>query len=136
MIVVAIIGVLAAIAIPNFIGMQQRAKRAELVGNVDGIKTAEVAYDGAHDGFVACGANPSTVPGKQPVEWGSDVAGFDTLGWRPDGLVRGQYSVNLTEDGEDFEVIGQTDIDGDGHYADVRASAMSNAILNTSNDVF
>ena len=37
MIVVAIIGILAAIAIPNFITMQLKAKRGELPGNVDGI---------------------------------------------------------------------------------------------------
>ena len=45
MIVVAIIGILAAIAIPNFITMQLKAKRSELPGNVDGIKTAELSYD-------------------------------------------------------------------------------------------
>ena len=44
MIVVAIIGILAAIAIPNFVEMQYRAKRAEIPSNVDGIKTAEMGY--------------------------------------------------------------------------------------------
>ena len=47
MIVVAIIGILAAIAIPNFVAMQYRAKRAEVPSNVDGIKTAQLAYDAA-----------------------------------------------------------------------------------------
>ena len=49
MIVVAIIGILAAIAIPNFVDMQYRAKRAEVPSNVDGIKTAQIAYDAAFD---------------------------------------------------------------------------------------
>ena len=44
LIVVAIIGILAAIAIPNFLAMQLRAKRAELPSNLDGIRTAEKAY--------------------------------------------------------------------------------------------
>ena len=53
MIVVAIIGILAAIAIPNFVEMQYRAKRAELPANVDGIKTAEMGYDAAFDTYRA-----------------------------------------------------------------------------------
>ena len=52
MIVVAIIGILAAIAIPNFMTMQLKAKRAEIPSNVDGIKTAELSYDAAFDGFI------------------------------------------------------------------------------------
>ena len=43
MIVVAIIGILAAIAIPNFVAMQSKSKRPEVPGNVDAIKTAELA---------------------------------------------------------------------------------------------
>ena len=41
MIVVAIIGILAAIAIPSFLAMQLRAKRSELPTNLDAIRTAE-----------------------------------------------------------------------------------------------
>jgi len=47
MIVVAIIGILAAIAIPNFVEMQLKAKRAELPGTVDGIKASQLGYDAA-----------------------------------------------------------------------------------------
>lgn len=136
MIVVAIIGVLAAIAIPNYIGLQLRAKRAELPTNVDGIKTAELGYDAAHDGFVACSAHPSPVPVKTVVEWGFPTGGFDSIGWRPDGMVRGQYAVELDETGEDFTVIAQSDIDGDGNYADVRATSLTQATLTTGNDAF
>ena len=52
MIVVAIIGILAAIAIPNFMDMQYRAKRAEVPACVDGIKTAEMGYEAACDKFI------------------------------------------------------------------------------------
>ena len=64
MIVVAIIGILAAIAIPNFVEMQYRAKRAEIPANVDGIKTAEMAYDAAFDTFIAAAVHPSSTPNK------------------------------------------------------------------------
>jgi prepilin-type N-terminal cleavage/methylation domain-containing protein len=44
LIVTVILGVLAAIAVPLFQGMQARAHQAETVGNLAGIHVAEVAY--------------------------------------------------------------------------------------------
>ena len=44
MIVVAIIGILAAIAIPNFMKFQCKSKRSEAKTNLAGIYTAETAY--------------------------------------------------------------------------------------------
>ena len=62
MIVVAIIGILAAVAIPNFVEMQYRAKRAELPVNVSAIQTAEIGYDAINDGYVAAVAHPPVIP--------------------------------------------------------------------------
>ena len=117
MIVVAIIGILAAIAIPNFVEMQYRAKRAELPANVDGIKTAEMGYDAAFDTFIAAAAYPGSPSGKAPQAWDNTASGgFQTLGWQPDGQVRGAYTVttNTGNGSGDFIVTGQGDIDGDG----------------------
>ena len=44
MIVVAIIGILAAIAIPNFIKFQARSKQSEVKANLKAVFTAEKAY--------------------------------------------------------------------------------------------
>ena len=55
MIVVAIIGILAAIAIPSFVQMQLKARRAELPANLDGLRTAEVAYHAEWDAFTSSG---------------------------------------------------------------------------------
>ena len=44
MIVVAIIGILAAIAIPNFLRFQAKSKQSEAKTNLGGIFTAEVSY--------------------------------------------------------------------------------------------
>ncbi|MHB8482148.1 MAG: type IV pilin protein [Nitrospiria bacterium] len=44
MIVVAIIGILASIAIPNFLKYQARAKTSEARANLKGIFTSELAY--------------------------------------------------------------------------------------------
>lgn len=115
MIVIGIIGILAAIAIPNFSAMQKRAKRSELPTNVDGIKTAELGYEAIYDEFVSVGTTmPRPTPDKQSVPWlvGSS---FDDLGWSPDGLVRGVYLVKTNT--TDFKVQGACDVDGDGVQA-------------------
>src|SRR5450432_1536608 len=51
MIVVAIIGILAAIAIPNFLKFQARAKQSEAKTNLKGIFTAEKSWYGEHDTY-------------------------------------------------------------------------------------
>jgi type IV pilus assembly protein PilA len=113
---VPITGILAAIAIPNFIAYQLRAKRTELPMNVEGIRAAQIAYQGVFDAYVPV---PEPVPldplmvGRQAVPWPSGTA-FDDLGWEPDGLVRGTYWVEVEPDGSDFTVHAVADLDGDG----------------------
>ncbi len=51
MIVVAIIGILAAIAIPNFMTYQAKSKQSEAKGNLAGIYTSEVAYFGDNNTY-------------------------------------------------------------------------------------
>ncbi len=51
MIVVAIIGILAAIAIPNFMQYQAKSKQSEAKTNLGGIYTSEVAYFGENNAF-------------------------------------------------------------------------------------
>jgi len=51
MIVVAIIGILAAIAIPNFLRFQAKSKQSEAKTNLGGIFTAEIAYFGENSFF-------------------------------------------------------------------------------------
>ena len=53
MIVVVIIGILAAIAIPNFLAFQLKSKSAEGGGNLGGIQTAELAFQAKNGVFVA-----------------------------------------------------------------------------------
>lgn len=142
MIVVAIIGILAAIAIPNFIEMQYRAKRSEVPSNVKGIKTAEMGYDAAFDQFVQIStAHPVATVGKTQVDWAGGNADFQKLGWAPDGKVRGQYSVGTTAvggstAGGDFTVTGICDVDGDAVPASYTATKSINATLNTASDVY
>jgi type IV pilus assembly protein PilA len=71
MIVVAIIGILAAIAIPNFIKFQCRSKQSEAKGNLKALYVAEESYRAEADLYVdcsttACGANGTNVIGYNP----------------------------------------------------------------------
>ncbi|MFM2245205.1 MAG: hypothetical protein RL071_1279 [Pseudomonadota bacterium] len=141
MIVVAIIGILAAIAIPNFVAMQYRAKRAEVPSNVDGIKTAQLAYDAAFDVFIN---EPTFQPrtaitgaaGKTQADW-IPTSRFQTLGWAPDGKVRGIYKVNSISS-TDFRVNGQCNVDGDTVLAEYTATKSINSVPTptTTNTVF
>jgi type IV pilus assembly protein PilA len=53
MIVVAIIGILAAIAIPNFVKFQCRSKQSEAKTNLKAIYVAQESYRGEFDSYVA-----------------------------------------------------------------------------------
>jgi type IV pilus assembly protein PilA len=138
MIVVAIIGILAAIAIPNFVAMQYRAKRAEVPSNVDGVKTAQLAYDAAFDQFIQQATfhprTPSGASAKAAQLWTSGSA-FDTLGWAPDGKVRGGYKV-VSVGSTDFTVTGVADVDGDGVSSTFTSTKSINAIMVSLNNVY
>jgi type IV pilus assembly protein PilA len=66
MIVVAIIGILAAIAIPNFLKFQAKSRQAEAKTNLGGMFTAEESYRAEFSGYstdmIAIGWGPSGSP--------------------------------------------------------------------------
>ena len=132
MIVVAIIGILAAIAIPNFVAMQSKSKRAEVPGNVDAIKTAELAYDAGFDAFLATGTDPRADASldKAQFTWThTDTDSWGKLGWRPDGPVRGNYIVATAGTGTEFTVTGKCDVDNDEQIATYTSTKTTNAVL-------
>jgi type IV pilus assembly protein PilA len=136
MIVIAIIGILAAIAVPNFITMQYRAKRAELAPNVTGIQVAELSYEALYDAYIEQTAFlPGSSVGKTPVAWPADGGGFTSLGWFPSGGVRGAYKVTLLGE-EDFQVVGISDMDADGHQATFTATRSVGVTMVTGQNVF
>ena len=112
MIVVAIISILAAIAVPEFNRMQLASKRSEVPLNVDGIATAHLAYDAAHDAFLTVpGFVPNGTFNKRTRPWVT-TSNYDDLGFRPDGAVRGgYYSPAWPPKGVD--TVGSCDVDAD-----------------------
>ena len=65
MIVVAIIGILAAVAIPNFVRFQAKSKQSEAKANLKGIYTAAKARIAEKDSLFTTAANAFTDTGFQ-----------------------------------------------------------------------
>jgi type IV pilus assembly protein PilA len=60
MIVVAIIGILAAIAIPNFLQYQLKSRQSEAKTNLGAIRTTEISFNGEHGCYLAVPLWPTT----------------------------------------------------------------------------
>ncbi len=118
MIVVAIIGILAAVAIPAFSRFQLRARSAEGKVNLAGIRTAEEAYNVEFGTYVVTTVSPVVVAslGPQSVLW-TDRGGFGDLGWEPSGAVFFVYAVETGPvSGPPFDhytASAVSDLDGD-----------------------
>ncbi len=127
MIVVAIIGILAAIAIPNFIRFQLRAKASEGKTNLKAISVSQEGYAAEFSTYVVSAIEPTVLPGGSKGDWGLtdcggvDMAhGFCITGFAPEGEVYYQYAVaaaNADANPLTFEVYtadALSDIDADG----------------------
>lgn len=120
MIVVAIVMVLAAIAIPELHEAQLKAKRGEVLVNVPAIRVADVAYAAAFDVYIGTLTyNPTSAWGKSRRPWDTSVSGWSALGWRPDGDVYGTYAVdpsapNCLPIANNIQYYVQTNLDGVG----------------------
>ena len=115
LIVVALIGVLAAIAIPNFLRFQLRAKAAEASTNLAAIALTEEAFFSEKGYYVSVASPvPATIPGNIRVVW-SGNSDFDELGWIPEGAVFFQYLISAdAQGGGRFTAEAASDIDADG----------------------
>lgn len=127
MMVIAIISILAAIAVPELNRMQLQAKRSEVPVNVDGITTAHLAYDAAHDRFVFQTTwVPNGTFNKKTRAWVT-TATYQAIGFRPDGAVRGGYmSPAFGTNGVD--TVGRCDVD-DNNVNAVFTSRIDNGVV-------
>jgi len=136
MIVVAIIGILAAIAIPNFMRYQLRSKAAERKTNVGAIFKAEEALRQSERQVVA-GAptgqywkftnvvptSATGLPGTSKVAWTqADIVVAQTIDWVIQGSTYGLYNTDVLGGagagvggtfGTALSACASTDIDGD-----------------------
>ena len=145
MIVVAIIGILAAIAIPNFARFQLRSKTAEAKTNLAAIRTAEEGYFAEFGRYVPAGAQPGGSASAQKQAWPIGGApGFDTIGWAPEGEVYYLYAINVGAGATEWAAGTRGDLDGDGaNYSQFGyvhpvpgAAVMSNPVLCAGTGVY
>jgi len=126
MIVVAIIGILAAVAIPAFLKYIRRSKTTEAVQNLRKIYDGQITYfDIDHvdqsgfrisSQFVTAGPDPGTVPSGTSTLGNWSSAGWVDLQFASDSPVRFSYSaVDSGEQTESsFTARARGDLDGDG----------------------
>lgn len=120
MITCGLIGLLAAIAIPNFLSYQARTRRSEAFSNLAGIARAYKTYHAEKGRFphMAAISLPAGPPTPIKMTWDpATQAFFDTVGWRPDGNVYHSYEVasdcgsGCTEE-TCFTLVAHGDVDG------------------------
>jgi prepilin-type N-terminal cleavage/methylation domain-containing protein len=131
MIVVAILGVLAAVAIPSFQNYQLTAKRAEAFANLASLGKSQKAYFAEFNDFVSSEPEPWFTSGTLAYELKRDStpigASYLQLGWQPDGDVFFDYDTATAADPLNgncgacvegcFSASAYGDLDGDGLFS-------------------
>lgn len=114
MIAVAVIGVLAAVAIPLLTSYQLRSKSAEAKTNLGAIRVLEETYYSENQTYRSANAEPAAIPGSVTVAFDGVTSDFEPLGFVPQGQVYFSYGVAVSADGSGFTADAGADIDGDG----------------------
>lgn len=119
MITLAIIGILATVAIPNFMRFRERAKISEAKANLGAIRVTEHAYFSEYDCYVGNQAytpdRTANPPGR--FAWSNDTR-FTILGFAPDGKVFFSYALAGPDAPTDnFTAMARSDLDDNGEWS-------------------
>ncbi|MFW6087254.1 MAG: type IV pilin protein [Myxococcota bacterium] len=159
MIVVAIIGVLAAIAIPAFVNYVKRSKTSEVGSNLKAMFTGAASYYQSEnverglddtDSNTYCTVDGQSSPDplkgqKQQVDWKS-LDSFEALGFGPADPLYYQYVIESARGGECggkpgdelYSFQAQGDLDGDDELSlfEIQAGANNNNDLYRSPGIY
>jgi prepilin-type N-terminal cleavage/methylation domain-containing protein len=134
MIVVVILGILAAVAIPAFTRYVKRSKTSEATGNISKIYQGEVSYfnqssEQSVASFASAIALPTAAPTAskypaQPTAFTAD-SGWSAIGFSVDAPLYYQYAA--TASASSFNSIATGNIDGDAVNSGFSRSATLNA---------
>ena len=114
MTVAAILGIIAATAIPVFTRYQLRSKSAEVKLNLAAIHVIEESYFTEHGLYLPAAAEPVVVPGQAKADFDFTGSDYLVLGWSPEGRVHFSYAVAVTADGAGFTTDAAADLDANG----------------------
>ena len=150
---VAIVGILAALAVPTFKGYVYPGRVSEAVTVLNEIKTRQETYRSRHGNYAAVSGGgdwssatytPASVPGQNPVAWTSSAA-WEELGLSSPGQVRFRYATvagapgstpptNSNISNRDFWYAAQAegDLDGDGNTFILEVYSDSRILYNSA----
>lgn len=128
---VPIVGMLAAIAVPNFIRYQLRSKQSEAKFTLQAIRTSQEAFFADSGGYASSAPNPSAAPANVKVAWEGRPCPEDCkqdnlaactelacIGYQASGPVYYRYACTATPPSEgspaEFTCAAIADLDGDG----------------------
>lgn len=122
MMVVAILGIIASVAIPNFQKYQARAKASELKENLSAIFRSEESYknretNGQYYSTGLANVPATCTPGTMRHPWAnSDTAAAMKIDWMVEGGTYGCYHIVTSTPAIHLTAWGESDLDGDGWY--------------------
>lgn len=152
MIVVAIVGILSAVAIPSFRSYMHRSRTSEAVTFLGEIRQRQEAYRSEFGQYCSVSAAPGSAPeagawapgtlptGGDKIVWSGSPGQWGQLGASPDGPVMFQYRTTAGAPGTnpgiagftgtDFWFVAQArgDLDADGEVMIFEAYSSSNHI--------
>lgn len=128
-----LIGVMVAIAVPNFVRYQLRSKQYEAKANLAGLRTGMEAFAADYDGFISTPATPNPSGLSTEIRsWAAepcaeacrveDLGACEStacLGFKPVGVkgVRYAYACSTNEARDAFTCAALGDLDGDGELS-------------------
>jgi type IV pilus assembly protein PilA len=130
MIVVAIIGILAAIAVPNFIKFQCRSKQSEAKGNLKALYVSQESTRAENDAYAAITTVAADLNGTNAAARATSTS---PIGWIPKGAkLRYTYSAT-TENATSFDASATAATGVVGEGADTWTINEANDLKNTAN---
>jgi len=126
MIVVAIIGILAAVAIPNFLKYQAKSKQSEARVLLSGLYTSEIAYFAEQNSY-----------GDWDADFTAGGAGItaDDIGFAPASTPKYYTTIATAPAAGTFTTVASGDIDGDATVDKWTVDETSREPSNTCNDI-
>nr|MBC8188642.1 prepilin-type N-terminal cleavage/methylation domain-containing protein [Pseudomonadota bacterium] len=112
MIVIAIIGILASIAIPSFLRYGLRTKSAEVKSNLGAIRVVEEAIFSEYGNYLSAAAEPAAIPGATAVSFNEATPDYAALLYTHSSTSTYHFPTFTNDQGESKYYFSDFDIEG------------------------